>query len=442
MPDQTPNISPLDQAFAEKLEGNYEEALRQACDLVELADYDAAAAFLLADLLRLGNRVQDAAKGFEAAVEASIRRGDFAMAVVAAKALESVAGDADKQLLQIAMAFGKGSARLDDVPQAPPPLPPSLPPEGGNARNLTDAALLDHASKVLATFLAGSDPLPENQKLPALPLFASLESGALFELISAFETLEITTGGVVVEQHSEGHEGYVVARGALEVFRQDNEGTQTTLAALGPGAIFGEMALVSDAPRAAGVRAMEPALLLVVHRDALERLAEDQPIIGEELGRFCQHRMVSNLIRHSAILKAVDPSARTDLIARFAPRTFTAGQVLVEQGNEPEGLYLIASGGVEVRSADADGDTLKIAELGPGDVVGEISLVLRRPASADVVAIHQTVALQLQREEFQDTIREHPGLLSELYELAAKRDEETKSVVGLQALDVEDAILI
>ncbi|HJK89462.1 MAG TPA: cyclic nucleotide-binding domain-containing protein [Polyangiaceae bacterium LLY-WYZ-15_(1-7)] len=97
---------------------------------------------------------------------------------------------------------------------------------------------------------------------------------------------------------------------------------------------------------------------------------------------------------------------------------------------------------VEVVGKDADGDELRIAELGPGDVVGEISLVLRRPANATVRALHRTVALELTREEFQKAIKEHPTLLGELYEMATQREEETRTVVAQEALDVEDVVLL
>jgi cAMP-dependent protein kinase regulator len=75
-------------------------------------------------------------------------------------------------------------------------------------------------------------------------------------------------------------------------------------------------------------------------------------------------------------------------------------------------------------------------------VVGEISLVLRRPATADVVAVHTTVALELTRDAFHAAIREHPGLLQQLYEVATSREEETRSVVAREALDVSDNVLL
>jgi cAMP-dependent protein kinase regulator len=211
---------------------------------------------------------------------------------------------------------------------------------------------------------------------------------------------------------------------------------------LGPGAIFGEMALVSDAPRAASVVAVEPCHIFVAQRAHLEALAKKDPTIGRELGRFCHGRMVSNLLRHSVLLSAIEPGKRQELVSHFTTRTFQPGAVLVRQGEEAGRLFLIASGGVDVRSTDAEGEGVVLAQLGPGDVVGEISLVLRRPATADVIAAHTTVALELTRDQFQEAIRQHPTLLSELYDLATKREEETRSVVAQAALDVSDVVLL
>jgi CRP-like cAMP-binding protein len=245
-----------------------------------------------------------------------------------------------------------------------------------------------------------------------------------------------------VKQGDDGREAFALARGVLNVVREDEVRGAVVIAVLGPGAVFGEMALVSDAPRAASVVAVEASHVFVAQRKHLEALAQKDPAIGRELGRFCHGRMVSNLIRHSAILSAVEPQRRQDLVALFTPETFKAGDMMVRQGEEAECLHLIASGGVEVRSLDSEGDRVVLATLGPGDVVGEISLILRRPATADVVATHATVALQLTREKFQEAIKQYPTLLTELYELATRREEETRSVVAQEALDVSDVVLL
>ena len=89
--------------------------------------------------------------------------------------------------------------------------------------------------------------------------------------------------------------------------------------------------------------------------------------------------------------------------------------------------------------------TLEVDEAGRGLLhvtLGEVALVLRRPANADVVAEHPTVTLHLPREEFLDLIKAHPEVLAELYELAVKRDEETRSLLAQEAADADEFVLL
>ncbi|MDQ3036318.1 MAG: cyclic nucleotide-binding domain-containing protein [Myxococcota bacterium] len=290
---------------------------------------------------------------------------------------------------------------------------------------------------------SATDPVAADGKVSELPLFSALPPAALQRLLDGFSLRDLSTDDVAIRQGEEGREAFVVVRGFLRAERRAAEDAEPdVLALLGPGAIFGEMALVSEAPRAASVIAAEPVQVLVASREALEAIAATEAAVGKELSAFCRNRMMTNLVRHSTILNAVAPAQQAELMARFETTTFQVGDVLVTQGEEAAGLFLIASGSVRVSSKDADGDRIVLAELGPGDVVGEIGLVLRRPATATVTASHPTITLHLPRTQFQETIREHPALLAELYELAAKRDEETRSVVAQQALDVEDIVLV
>ncbi len=435
--------SPLDEAHEKRLEGEAEEALRRAVALLDTVE-DLGAASLAAQLLAEAGRPAIARELAERLVDSFIRRGDLPEAVVASMIVDKAEGDGKKLRRDIAAAWGAGSNRHGtNVAQAPPPLP-----HGGDVTDelarASGKALIAIAEKKLRDLLEVTDIAAADALVPALPLFSALAPRPLARLLDKLQLRDFATGDVLVLQGEEGREAFVVVRGAAEVRRDDGSSTGpgTVLAALGPGAIFGEMALVSDSPRAASVIALEPTRVLVASREALEEIAQDEPVVGRELGEFCRSRMIANLMRHSVILRAVAPSDRSALISRFVSRTFEAGTTLVKEGQEGAGLYLIASGQVDVTRKDSEGDRLRLATLGPGDVVGEISLVLRRPATADAVASHHTVALELSRESFQEAIRTHPQLLSELYDLAVRREEETRSVVAQEALDVEDVVIL
>jgi putative peptide zinc metalloprotease protein len=63
----------------------------------------------------------------------------------------------------------------------------------------------------------------------------------------------------------------------VEVVAEKGEGEEHNLATLGPGSLFGEAALLTDAPRNATVRALEPCELLALRRtDLLEAIGEDR----------------------------------------------------------------------------------------------------------------------------------------------------------------------
>ena len=434
--------SEVDLAWELALAGKREEALRRALAVFTKDPAQLSAVTLALELLAGAERFTVVPDVAARLVDGYVRRGDLPAAASAAKIADRAGGDGAGLRKRIAEAYGKGSKRLaDDVAPSPPPLP-AAHPMPADMKALSGDALFARAETELEAFLSSTDSVADG-KVPRLPLFSSLVPKALEALLAAFELRSVETGGVAITQGEEGREAFVVVRGQLRAERRvEGQDEPTLLAVLGPGAIFGEMALVSESPRAASVIAEEPVQLLAASRAGLEALAQNEPVLGQELAAFCRSRMVANLVRHGMILAAVEPKHRDALMARFETVTFQPGEKLVEEGKETEGLYLVASGGVRVQSKDGEGDRVVLAELGPGDVVGEISLVLRRPATATVVAMHPTVALHLPRAQFHEAIREHSSLLSQLYELATKREEETRSVVAQQALDVEEIVLL
>ncbi|MBX7193111.1 MAG: cyclic nucleotide-binding domain-containing protein [Sandaracinaceae bacterium] len=429
--------------FASTSAASREPAMRIAIRLVESDPFQLAGVALLVRLAIAAGRKGAAAVAAPKLVEAYVRRGDLPAATAAAVLADRAGADGKAARASIAKAFGQGSSRLADVSPAPPPLP-STPEANPALEALAGEDLLDRGEATLRDFVDATDPLAAG-KVPSLPLFSQLAPKALERLLTALTVRDLDMNGVAIEQGSEGREAFVVVRGTLRAERaaSADEGEPTLLAVLGPGAIFGEMALVSSAPRAAAVIAQEPTTLLVVARDALEAIAVDEPAIGRELGSYCRSRMLANLVRTSALLRAIPSADREGVIALFDTKSFGEGEVLFEEGSEPEGLYLVASGGVRVTTHDpAGGEDIVVADLGPGDVVGEISIVLRRPATATVSTAFPTIALELSRERFQEAIRRHPAVLTELYALATARQDELHSVVAQEALDVEDVVLL
>jgi len=437
-------VSELDRAHGLRLAGDREGALRLAAATLEASPEDTGAAYLVARLLWELKRPSLVQATCQRAIERLVRRADLGGACVCALLLQEAGGDRAAALARIARTFAADGPLVSDKASiSPPPLPArSLASEAWAARS--GEPLLMAAEQLLERFRDTEDTLPESTRVPRLPLFGALEAKLLAKLLALFVLREYGTGQTVMRQGEDGREAYLLVRGVLNVLREDaaKPGQAALLAVLGPSAVFGEMALVSMAPRAASVVSVEPAQVLAIGRTQLELLAREDAAIARELGVFCNRRMLTNLVRHSRILSAVAPSQRHELISRFTSRSFAPGELLLSRGEEGGRLFLVASGLVEVRSPDASGDAVVLAQLGPGEVVGEISLVLRRPATADVTAVHRTVALELTWTDFHDAIKEHPGLLAQLYEIATQREAEVRSVVAQEARDISDTVLL
>jgi CRP-like cAMP-binding protein len=427
LPGAQTHDSPLDRALTLLLADEVEAALRWSVAVVEGDPSSPGALVITCRLLEQMGRTEAAVEGFELAVRRAVDAGNLPLAVAAIGDLRALRVDVGEHLDQVAGAFCLGSQRLQETETPPPPLP-NLDGFQPLSPFLTGPALTSKATQILhAATRAYEEAVGAELPLVApLPLFSALPKEGLRALIGTFEMITVPAGQLVIQEGEEGAEAFIVARGALDVRRgpADDEGKPPiVLARLVSGALFGEMALLSRAPRAASVVATRPSILLVAKRDALDAVAESRPEVGVELAAHCRRRMVANLARTSPVLVSVPPQERAKLVERFETRIFEKGDKLVTEGEEAQGLHLIASGEVAVVAHEA-GESVVLATLPAGETVGEVALVLRRKANADVTAVHPTVTLFLPRDQFIALIQDHPAILHGLYMTAVRRDDE------------------
>lgn len=471
LPGSQTTDSPIDRALALLLAGEREAALRWSAATVEKSPQTASALILTSRLLADAGRSEAAIEGFELGLKRAIDAGNLPIAVAAVGDLRGLSVDVERHLDAIADAFCKTSPRLGDPSALPPP---PLPDPGHDFQPLSSflsgPLLLSKATQIIHEARRIYEGLEDSAAplIAPVPLFSQLERDGVRALINVFDMITVPAGAVVIAEGEEGAEAYIVARGELEARRGQRaaeplsvaslenagalpegasdasspaSGQELTLARLTNGALFGEMALLSRAPRAASVVACRPSILLVARSEALEGVAAERPDVGLELAAHCRRRMVANLVRTSPVLIAVSPAERPALVERFETRIFEKGEKLITAGEETSGLHLIASGEVAVVGEDS-GEPFVISTLAAGDVVGEVALVLRRKANADVIAVHPTVTLHLPREEFLSLIQEHPAILLSLYTLAIKRDEETSTVLANVTTSVADDYIL
>jgi cAMP-dependent protein kinase regulator len=189
---------------------------------------------------------------------------------------------------------------------------------------------------------------------------------------------------------------YIIRRGHVEVTVRDEKGVSQVVNQLDRGDYFGEVALLRDAPRNATCRAVVPTEVLSLSRRDFERLVRSRFDLRERLDRSIVR---ADLLRQMPLFSEMDAQQIQLIATLLQEKTYEAGEVLIQQGEIGKTFYVIETGHVQV-SVTQEGTEHKITERGPGEYVGEISLVLEVPRTASVRALTPTRVLALHKEDF------------------------------------------
>ena len=111
--------------------------------------------------------------------------------------------------------------------------------------------------------------------LKAIPFFAELSDEDLQAIGQKVQMQYFGPEQVIFEQGDYGEEMYIIKRGKVEVLRD-----YSIIAELSDHAFFGEMALVSEEPRNASVKAVTEVEALVLKKDDFRGLLETKPSIA------------------------------------------------------------------------------------------------------------------------------------------------------------------
>jgi CRP-like cAMP-binding protein len=126
------------------------------------------------------------------------------------------------------------------------------------------------------------------QLLATVPLFEGLDRKHLSRLAKTVHERSYTAGDVIVRQGEGGIGMFIVSSGRVEIV-QDRQGQEHRLRTMGEGETFGELALLTDHPRTATVRAVEPTTCLILTSWNFRSALDESPEISQHLvGRLAQ----------------------------------------------------------------------------------------------------------------------------------------------------------
>jgi len=120
--------------------------------------------------------------------------------------------------------------------------------------------------------------------------FEKMNMGLLEEILKRLAYYQFDKGEKVCRQGGPGDAFYVIAEGRLKVSVREAFFFSRTLAELGPGNCFGEMALLDRKPRSATVACVEESKLFVLTAEEFDKAAAENPAFKQEIKRLAADR--------------------------------------------------------------------------------------------------------------------------------------------------------
>lgn len=232
-----------------------------------------------------------------------------------------------------------------------------------------------------------------------LPLFDDVPEDVLSDLAGRVRLRTFRPGQPVVRQGERADAFYVVRKGTLQVVEEDPETGEEvrTLRTIGRGEGFGELGLAEASPRTATVRAIGDAEVFQVDKGTFDEFLANilrAPDFAPTLQAVAE-------LRQLACFSHLESGELVRLLEHGEWVVSSPKDTIIEQGEAGDAFYAIRSGQVEVLE-----DGTPVRTMGPGGHFGEIALLLDVPRTATVRAMTAVRAFRLDREGFDELVRE------------------------------------
>ncbi|WP_298213245.1 Crp/Fnr family transcriptional regulator [Acidovorax sp.] len=149
--------------------------------------------------------------------------------------------------------------------------------------------------------------------------------------------------------------------------------------------------------------------------------------------------MLSNLdlLRRVPLFSLLTVAQAEVISGAVIKRRYKRGEALVEQGMKSNALFILLTGRARVMTSDSRGREVILANLAPGDYLGEMSIIDNEPHSATVRAEVQTDVLMLGRAEFARCLTENASMaLVVMRGLVKRLRHADRKIESLALLDV------
>lgn len=243
----------------------------------------------------------------------------------------------------------------------------------------------EHAVERLKGYIAS------NAKLQVL--FGHLSEAAVLDVIDAMKPQEVADRERLIEQGAEGESFYIVDEGTFDVFVQRGDNPPGKVLEYAPGGMFGELALMYNAPRAATVISTSNAKVWALDRESFQMMVST--------AENTRHTQYEGFLQDVDLFKHLTRYEIAQLSDLLESELFESGEDIVKQGEDGKLFYIVEDGEAKAYITGESGEIEVKHYSKQGDYFGEIALITNGQRKATVRATGTGCSvLSVSREDF------------------------------------------
>ncbi|XP_057675111.1 cGMP-dependent protein kinase 1-like [Corythoichthys intestinalis] len=238
-----------------------------------------------------------------------------------------------------------------------------------------------------------------------------LEHGQIMTILDCMRPAVLDKGCRVIREGDDGSSVYVLEEGTVEVSKEGKK-----LCTIGPGKVFGELAILYNCTRTATVTALTDIKLWAIDRQGFQTIMMRTGLI--------KHSQYTDFLRSVPSFQALPEDVLSKLADTLEETHYNDGDYIIRQGATGDTFFIVSEGQVIVSQQSASsGEQVPPKTLSTGDWFGERALKGEDVRTASVTAVGAVTCLVVDRESFKQLI----GGLEEVNDQQSDDDDDSKA---------------
>uniref|UniRef100_A0A3B3QXY2 cGMP-dependent protein kinase n=1 Tax=Paramormyrops kingsleyae TaxID=1676925 RepID=A0A3B3QXY2_9TELE len=254
----------------------------------------------------------------------------------------------------------------------------------------------------------------------------NLELSQIQEIVDCMYPVEYGKDSCIIKEGDVGSLVYVMEDGKVEVTK---EGVK--LCTMGPGKVFGELAILYNCTRTATVKTLTNVKLWAIDRQCFQTIMMRTGLI--------KHAEYMEFLKSVPTFQGLPEEILSKLADVLEETHYEDGEYIIRQGARGDTFFIISKGKVNVTREDAPNeDPVYLRALGKGDWFGEKALQGEDIRTANVIAAEPVTCLVIDRDSFKHLIGGLEDVSNKGYEDAgakAKYEAENAFFSNLKLVD-------